>query len=301
MRMTLTHKFVGSLLIALSICALVVLWVSIHFMKEPLEEELDNNIRALQNVVRTANDQTASRFAQSAMLVSNDEALARAIRDRNHEEVMRLSQRAMKESGSDFMTVTDEKGTVVGRGHSKKFKDSVLNQETVVKALEGTPAAAIVAGTVVPFTIRASQPVKLDGKLVGTLSIGTSLVTPPYLDWLKNMTGRDITIYKGNERVMTTIMKDGQRIVGTKLDDPASKTLSSRKAKRILPKTRSTGRITNPPTGQCARRTARLPACGLWARRFRLCANMKTRPYTRQFLLLLAFCLPCFCFRCSSA
>ena len=53
MRMTLTHKFVGSLLIALSICALVVLWVSIHFMKEPLEEELDNNIRALQNVVRT--------------------------------------------------------------------------------------------------------------------------------------------------------------------------------------------------------------------------------------------------------
>ena len=51
MRMTLTHKFVGSLLIALSICALVVLWVSIHFMKEPLEEELDNNIRALQNVV----------------------------------------------------------------------------------------------------------------------------------------------------------------------------------------------------------------------------------------------------------
>lgn len=220
MRMTLTHKFVGSLLIALSICALVVLWVSIHFMKEPLEEELGNNIRALQNVVRTANDQTASRFAQSAMLVSNDEALARAILERNHEEVMRLSQRAMKESGSDFMTVTDEKGTVVGRGHSKKFKDSVLNQETVVKALEGTPAAAIVAGTVVPFTIRASQPVKLDGKLVGTLSIGTSLVTPPYLDWLKKMTGMDITIFRGNERVMTTIMKDGQRIVGTKLDDP---------------------------------------------------------------------------------
>lgn len=231
MRMTLTHKFVGSLLIALSICALVVLWVSIHFMKEPLEEELGNNIRALQNVVRTANDQTASRFAQSAMLVSNDEALARAIRDRNHEEVMRLSQRAMKESGSDFMTVTDEKGTVVGRGHSRKFKDSVLNQETVVKALEGTPAAAIVAGTVVPFTIRASQPVRLDGKLVGTLSIGTSLVTPPYLDWLKKMTGMDITIFKGNQRVMTTIMKDGQRIVGTKLDDPVIENLVLKEGK----------------------------------------------------------------------
>ncbi len=262
MRMTLTHKFVGSLLIALSICALVVLWVSIHFMKEPLEEELDNNIRALQNVVRTANDQTASRFAQSAMLVSNDEALARAIRDRNHEEVMRLSQRAMKESGSDFMTVTDEKGTVVGRGHSKKFKDSVLNQETVVKALEGTPAAAIVAGTVVPFTIRASQPVKLDGKLVGTLSIGTSLVTPPYLDWLKNMTGRDITIYKGNERVMTTIMKDGQRIVGTKLDDPVIENLVLKEGKTHF--TENTINGENYKSAYWPMRTADGAIAGMW-------------------------------------
>ena len=140
-------------------------------MKEPVEEELDGNIRRMQNVIQTANELTATRFAQSAMLMSHEENLARAVLARDHKQVMLLSAEAMKEAGSDFMTVTDDKGIVVGRGHSKKWQDSVLNQETVVKALQGTPSVAIVAGTVVPFTIRASQPIMYEGRLVGTLSI----------------------------------------------------------------------------------------------------------------------------------
>ena len=220
MRLTLAHKYVGSLFGALITCCAVVLFVSIHFMKEPIEEELDGNIRRMQNVIHTANDLTATRFAQSAMLMAHEQNLARAVLARDHQQVMLLSEQAMKEAGSDFMTVTDEKGTVVGRGHSKKWQDSVLNQETVVKALQGTPSVAIVAGTVVPFTIRASQPIIYEGKLVGTLSIGTSLVTPPYLDWLKKLSGMDVTIFKGDTRAMTTIMKDGKRAVGTKLQSP---------------------------------------------------------------------------------
>lgn len=220
MRLTLTHKYVGSLFGALITCCVVVLAVSIYFMKKPVEEELNLNIQKLQNVIQSANDATARRYAQSALLLSHQTDLARAIRARDHDEVMRLAAVAMKESGSDFMTVTDDKGIVVGRGHSKKWEDSVINQGTVVQALKGSPAAAIVSGTVVPFTIRASQPIMLDGKLVGTLSIGTSLVAPPYLEWLKRLSGMDVTIFKGNTRVMTTLMKDGKRAIGTQLNSP---------------------------------------------------------------------------------
>ena len=110
MRLTLTHKYVGSLFGALITCCVVVLFVSIHFMKEPVEEELDGNIRRMQNVIQTANELTATRFAQSAMLMSHEENLARAVLARDHEQVMLLSAEAMKEAGSDFMTVTDDKG-----------------------------------------------------------------------------------------------------------------------------------------------------------------------------------------------
>lgn len=220
MRLTLTHKYVGSLFGALITCCAVVLFVTIYFMKQPIEEELDGNIRRMQNVIQTANDITALRFAQSAALLAQDGHLARAVIARDYEQIMLLSEKAMKETGADFMTVTDAQGIVLGRGHSKKRQDSVMNQETVAQALRGTPAVAVVAGTVVPFTIRASRPITYEGRLLGTLSIGTSLVAPQYLDWLKKLSGMDVTIFKGDVRAMTTIEKDNKRVIGTKLQSP---------------------------------------------------------------------------------
>ena len=220
MRLTLTHKYVGSLFGALITCCVVVLFVSIHFMKEPVEEELDGNIRRMQNVIQTANELTATRSHKAPCLCPMRKILPAPCLPRDHEQVMLLSAEAMKEAGSDFMTVTDDKGIVVGRGHSKKWQDSVLNQETVVKALQGTPSVAIVAGTVCSLHHSRQPPIMYEGKLVGTLSIGTSLVTPPYLDWLKKLSGMDVTIFGGDTRAMTTIMKDGKRVVGTKLQSP---------------------------------------------------------------------------------
>lgn len=220
MRLTLTHKYVGSLFGALITCCAVVLFVTIYFMKQPIEEELDGNIRRMQNVIQTANDITALRFAQSAALLAQDGHLARAVIARDYEQIMLLSEKAMKDTGADFMTVTDAQGIVLGRGHSKKRQDSVINQETVAQALRGTPAVAVVAGTVVPFTIRASRPITYEGRLLGTLSIGTSLVAPQYLDWLKKLSGMDVTIFKGDVRAMTTIEKDNKRVIGTKLQSP---------------------------------------------------------------------------------
>lgn len=145
MRFTLTHKYVGSLFGALITCCVVVLFVSIHYMKEPIEEELDGNIRRMQNVMRITNEITAMRFAQSAALLAREERLTRAVVVRDYEQIMSLSEKAMQETGADFMTVTNAEGIVLGRGHSKKRQDSVLNQETVAKALQGSPSVAVVA------------------------------------------------------------------------------------------------------------------------------------------------------------
>ena len=220
MRWTIAHTYVGSLFGALITCCGVVLFVSIHFMKVPIEDELNKGIRRMQQVISAANETTSQKFLQSADLIAEDDDFSRAVAEKNHDAAVKIGSVLMKKAGSDFMTITDEKGVVIARGHSKKFGDSVTNQETVVIALKGTPAVAVVAGTEVPFTIRASYPVKHDGKLVGSVSIGTSLVAPAYLDWLKKLSGVNVTIFKGDTRVMTTIEKDGKRAVGTKLQSP---------------------------------------------------------------------------------
>ena len=220
MRWTIAHTYVGSLFGALITCCGVVLFVSIYFMKVPIEDELNKGIVRMQQVISSANETTAQKFLQSADLIAEDDDFAKAVAEKNTDVAVKLGSVLMKKAGSDFMTITDEKGIVIGRGHSKKHGDSVTNQETVVIALTGKPAVAVVAGTEVPFTIRASFPVMHDGKLVGSVSIGTSLVTPAYLDWLKKLSGVNVTIFKGDTRVMTTIMQDGKRAIGTKLQSP---------------------------------------------------------------------------------
>ena len=75
-------------------------------------------------------------------------------------------------------------------------------------------------GPLNPFTLRASQPVLYEGQLVGTISIGVSLTAPDYLDWLSQLAGAAVTIFKGDTRVMTTIVSDSKRAVGTKLEAP---------------------------------------------------------------------------------
>ena len=221
MRWTIAHTYVGSLFGALITCCGVVLFVSIYFMKVPIEDELNKGIIRMQQVISSANETTAQKFLQSADLIAEDDDFARAVAEKNTDAAVKLGSVLMKKAGSDFMTITDEKGIVIGRGHSKKHGDSVTNQETVVIALTGKPAVAVVAGTEVPFTIRASFPVMHDGKIVGSVSIGTSLVTPAYLDWLKKLSGVNVTIFKGDTRVMTTIMlQDGKRAIGTKLQSP---------------------------------------------------------------------------------
>ena len=182
MRWTIAHTYVGSLFGALITCCGVVLFVSIHFMKIPIEDELNKGIRRMQQVISAANETTSQKFLQSADLIAEDEDFSKAVAEKNTEAATKIGTVLMKKAGSDFMTITDEKGVVIARGHSKKFGDSVTNQETVVMAIKGTPAVAVVAGTEVPFTIRASVPVMHEGKLVGSVSIGTSLVAPAYLD-----------------------------------------------------------------------------------------------------------------------
>ncbi len=221
MRLSLTHKYVGSLFSALITCCAVVLFVSIYYMKKPIHEELRNSIHRMQNIVHSSNEMTIQRFAQDASLIADNEHLGRAMSAKDHDEVFILAEKAMKMANSDFMSVTDAQGIVLSRGHAKgKYGDSIANQETVAKALRGEPAQAVVTGPLNPFTLRASQPVFYKGHLVGTISIGVSLTTPDYLDWLSQLAGAAVTIFKGDARVMTTILLGNNRAVGTKLEAP---------------------------------------------------------------------------------
>lgn len=57
------------------------------------------------------------------------------------------------------------------------------------------------------------------GRIIGVVSAGYDLTKDSFVDKIKKMYGTDVTIFLGDERVATTLIKDGKRVIGTRLND----------------------------------------------------------------------------------
>ena len=221
---TLTHKYIFSIFAALLLLGCVLFGVSIHFMGNALYASIEQSVMRLQRMVDTYNTRTGYSFVRLASMGAENGVIVEALQKGDVPAVQAFARHLQQVSVSDFCTITDARGTVMGRGHSDRHGDDVTSQETVMRALrDGTANVDIVQGTVVPFTLRASAPVySPDGKIVGSISIGRALSKPAYVDDLKKLTGLDATIFKNDTRVQTTLLQaDGSRGVGTKVSDPA--------------------------------------------------------------------------------
>ncbi len=152
-------------------------------------------------------------FEGSARLIS-------AIKSNNRETVMQIGQLAMRAMNLDFLVVTDSSGNVVIRAHEpEKFGDSIYYQKVVQKALTGEKIVGIEQGTVVKFSIRAATPIiDTDGKVIGSIILGYVLSNNEFLDKQKNILNCDFTIFSNDERIATTLVENGKRITGTKLE-----------------------------------------------------------------------------------
>ncbi len=221
MRLCISTKLLGFVFIMSAIVCSMLLYTAIRNMSIPLEMQRDISLRHAQSVVNATNEDVLKKYEQLASLVASFPQLTDAVVAGNNADVAALSKDFMRRTGASFMTVTDKNGVVVGRGHSSRFGDDVTNQESVVQALRGKPAAGVVQGTDVPMSLRASAPLIRDGHVVGTASIGVSLVTPEYLEMLKGINDMEATIFKGDTRVMTTLKKsDGTRSIGSRMETP---------------------------------------------------------------------------------
>lgn len=133
--------------------------------------------------------------------------------------LQKIGAEALAKSGLDVLTIANTKGIVVARGHSEKAGDSVLGQANVKKALAGEVFSALEEGTVVRFSQRCGYPIKKNGVIIGTITTGVDIANNKFVDEIKFKCGVECTIFQGDTRVATTLIKNGQRMIGTKMDN----------------------------------------------------------------------------------
>ena len=222
-----------------------------YFVDKGFQDQTQQEIGRQAEAVQIYFDSITARMSTAAKLTAARNILAEAIEKGDTAYVQKLGKEVMRDSKAGFITIADKNGNVVGRGHSEKAGDSVLNQPNVKKALAGEASTGIEEGTVVKFSLRAGAPVKIGDKVVGSVTTGVDLtpVDHAVVEEVKKLFGIECTFFQGDTRATTTLMKDGQRVIGTKMDNPVVLDTVLNKASASWPSTRSLGKITARLTG----------------------------------------------------
>lgn len=193
-------------------------------LKSECEASLNNFDKEITHLLDEANSSATSLASFSKMVEAvksgKEESVTSAIDDFYH----------LSSISTDCITITDGTGTVITRYYSDKKGDSIANLDYVKSAMNGETVSTVAEGTSIKLGVRTGAPIKdSDGKIIGTVSITFPMDTEEFIDNFKGESDTEYTIFLGDERVNTTIMTNGQRNIGTKMDSAIAQIVLDKK------------------------------------------------------------------------
>ena len=209
--------FVVALLVVVAGATLgAVLYFFTDYADSSAKEQARSGVEGLHNLLEESKNDMK---AKAVMLAANPD-VARAVEARDTAQVLAIMEKILKEAPIDSVSISDNQGVVIARVHEPSKKgDSIAKQKNVSEALKGNVTSAIEPGPVIKISARAGAPVRnAQGQIVGVITTSVSLSKNETVDYAKKLFKVDTTLFLGDVRESTTIMLDGKRQVGTKLD-----------------------------------------------------------------------------------
>jgi methyl-accepting chemotaxis protein len=221
MRFTLLTKITGLVFIAVLLVGGGNYLASRHFLTASLDDQNIKEVITRADLVSDEFEQLKKNLTGYAYLMANNPQVANHIADGDTAWLQDYARKIMEQTGIESITISDKNGVCVARGHSPKVGDSVAKQVNVQKALKGEVTVGVEQGTVVKFSLRTGCPVRKGDEIVGVVTPGFTLSSDRFVDQIKKNLGLECTLFQGDTRISTTIVKEGKRAVGTKMDNPA--------------------------------------------------------------------------------
>ena len=220
MRISFSLKIALLLVLSIALVSAGIFFTTYYFISDGFDRQATIELSARQKSVASKLESLKEETLAETYLIASDLALAQAIAGKDTAFLQKHAKTILEKTRIDFLTITDDKGMVVARGHSDKIGDSAMSQLAIRKGLEGLETVGIEEGTVVKLSVRGGAPVKLGGRIVGAVSVGENLGSHGFVDQVKRDMGVECTIFNGDTRESTSIMREGKRAVGTKMDNP---------------------------------------------------------------------------------
>ncbi len=211
-----------NLIIIMMIVLVVVVTVGfsiMEFTKMNIKQAQEQSRKGVAGMADLIDNKKANTVELSTLLAANPDIIEGTLYG-NRDVLKKALDKITSAVVVDSIRVLDKAGTVIFRTNdAEKFGDSLAGQEDIRKAMSGQSAVAIEKGTDLPMSISAGCPITdSQGNIIGVVSAGIRLDNNELLDSLKEIYKTEMTIFQDDMRIATTIVNNGQRVVGTTLD-----------------------------------------------------------------------------------
>lgn len=208
-----------SVIILIITVAITSLYTLINFNNLVIEVSKSKALTSI-NLVEAEIQSAKKNIEEYASEISTNQDVISSIKNNNIKSIQSYIEN-LKNNSTDIsnITVVDVDGIVVASTNSTNKTGQNLSGNNAIKtSLNGKTISEIGLGVSEYFAINSLTPIYVDNEISGAVIIDYNLEDTKFLDNTKSFANSEITIFEKDVRINTTIVQDGKRLVGTKLD-----------------------------------------------------------------------------------
>ncbi|MCM1226621.1 MAG: methyl-accepting chemotaxis protein [Clostridium sp.] len=219
--------------ICILITALSVFFISYMSLGGLAEDALESNCKDITNRIYDKINIYIDEATESATHLAAYESLIASVEEKDSEKVLEAIDKYNTLAGIDenaVVTVTDQDGIVIARSSTADKGDDISNLTYIKRCKQGETVSETEKGDDIKLGAVCGTPIKnADGQQIGILSLTYTLEDPEFLDVIKGETDTEYTIFVDDTRYNTTLKENGQRMLGTKMDNDVKETVIQKK------------------------------------------------------------------------
>lgn len=204
-----------SVIVALGLgCSLAARFgITRAFERQALQDLAMNRSNVVAEV-----DALTKAARSTASLAAGRSDIAAALLATNLSALQRSTAEISAAANVDLLVIVHPNGTLADGGSTNSMPEL---HDFVASALSGKSWQGLAASSS-RFMQCAAQPIHSDGRVVGVVVAGMDLLKEHgFVDKMRSRFEVECTIFTNDTRASTTIIRDGKRAIGTKMDNPA--------------------------------------------------------------------------------
>ncbi len=206
------------LIISITAACVVIFLICFYSMNKNFDVSYKKNLQIQANFISAYISDEKDRLYLEATAIADSSIMRNFFREQTKKAYDNLINYIEKTYSVDTIVIVDKNGFVLFGGITLPagYKVSV---DLMIQALHGTAISDIVNFKKAGISICAASPIIIDNNLVGALMIADSMKTNYLVDKIKRLANIDMTVFDGDTRISTTIRQNGQRAIGTRLEN----------------------------------------------------------------------------------